>query len=186
MPPNLVRADRNGASGGPLMALGRTRQQLSALAALITQRPRLFAAPTMLPRHIVEAASSMVQVGRVSLWQLAGSADKLECTHVRGAVGVERTMLAAHDHPRYFEALLAEPLIAAVDVKRDARTSSRSLYYASAGIGAALDVPVWAQARFVGVLSHEHLGGPRAWDPDDHRGALLMAGLLSFCMEATR
>ncbi len=100
--------------------------------------------------------------------------------HSSGAI------LSARDYPAYFSALEHEDhAIAAHDAHQDARTREFSRSYLTPhGIGAMLDAPIRRKGRVVGVLCHEHGGGPRQWTPEEEHFASSLATIATLAMEA--
>jgi GAF domain-containing protein len=185
-PPTAEWALKESVALHPNTTLARVRRQVSTIVGMLSQRPILSASPGFLVQRVAEAAAAAVNVGRVTVWQLAGASDRMSCNYVLDArrSGGPYVTMSASEAGAYFEALLLDPVIAVNDVTRDMRTRCRAAYYKNAGVGAILDVPFWVKGRFAGVLSHEHLGGARVWDGDDQRGAQLVTGFLSFCLES--
>jgi GAF domain-containing protein len=109
------------------------------------------------------------------------SADLFERGAARHSSG---TVLNAADFDVYFTALAQERTIAAQDANSDPRTSCFSeVYLKPLGIGAMLDVPIWASGTMVGVICHEHVGGPRRWSTDDETFAYVLASLVALTLE---
>lgn len=122
-------------------------------------------------RTIAETAAGALDAARASVWLLDEAHLVLRCVamyereaarHSRGDV------LLARDYPAYFAALESERVVDARDAQRDPRTRElRASYLAPLGIGAMLDASVRVGGRVVGVVCHEHLGGPREWNRDE-------------------
>ena len=163
------------------------RRYLGSVADLFSQR-RLFVTDTSATaRRMTEAAAFTLQVERVSLWFLDDSGSKITCgdlferTKATHSSGVE---LLAKDFPAYFEALASERTIAAEDAHIDSRTRCFSASYLTPlGIGAMLDVPVWAKGKMVGVICCEHVGVKRAWTRDEEQFAYLLSSLMAMTLE---
>jgi hypothetical protein len=177
------------------------RRHLSMVADLFSQRSLFIGDMTATARRLTEAAAFALPVERVSVWFLDDARSKIVCadlferaksTHTSG---VE---LFAKDFAPYFEALAKERTIAAEDANTDPRTRCFSAsYLMPLGIGAMLDVPIWAtrrkavpggisaagDRRMVGVVCCEHLGGPRAWSRDDETFAYLLSTLIAMTLE---
>ncbi|MFT7521468.1 MAG: PAS domain S-box-containing protein [Kiritimatiellia bacterium] len=122
-------------------------------------------------RAIIEAASPVLQVERLSLWRLDEAGSRLECVdlfdrnegvHTAGAV------LEAVHYPSYFRALNTGAVLDAHDAKRDPRTSEfDESYLTPFGITSMLDCPLSVPDYFDGVLCAEHVGERRHWDFDE-------------------
>ncbi|GIW54746.1 MAG: hypothetical protein KatS3mg082_1150 [Nitrospiraceae bacterium] len=110
--------------------------------------------------------------------------DLYERSHDRHSSGAT---LFARDYPAYFSALEHEDrALAAHDAHRDVRTREFSQSYLTPlGIGAMLDAPIRRKGRVVGVLCHEHVGGPRQWTAEEEHFASSLATIATLAMEAT-
>lgn len=163
------------------------RRYLGSVADLFSQRSLFVGDVTATARRMTEALAFTLPVERVSVWFLDDARAKIVCadlfertkaTHVSGAE------LLAKDFAPYFEALAHERTIAAEDANTDTRTRCFSASYLTPlGIGAMLDVPVWAKGKMVGVICCEHVGGRRAWSRDEETFTYLLSSLLALTLE---
>jgi len=140
-------------------------------------------------RMITETGSRVLGVERTSIWTFNEQGTVLELLdlyerapnhHITGY------SLAAQDYPSYFQAIAQEEhAIAAHDAHTDPRTRefSRS-YLAPLGIGAMLDAPVRRRGQAVGVLCHEHVGGPRFWSKEEIYFSSSLATFMTLVLEA--
>jgi GAF domain-containing protein len=138
-------------------------------------------------RRVNEAASSTLDVQRVSVWYCDPEQTKIWCVDLfqreraRHSSGTE---LFAKDFGPYFRALRAERTIAAHDARVDPRTSCFSeIYLEPLGITSLLDVPIWLGRRMVGVVCHEHVGPKRFWTKDEETFAYLMSNFVALALE---
>ncbi|MBI5314936.1 MAG: response regulator [Nitrospirae bacterium] len=140
-------------------------------------------------RMITETGSRVLGVERASIWTFneQGTAlellDLYERTPNRHVTGVT---LAVQDYPSYVQTITHEEhAIAADDAHRDFRTRefSRS-YLTPLGIGAMLDAPVRRRGQVVGVLCHEHVGGPRSWSKEEVYFSSSLATFMTLVLEA--
>ncbi|HKW86561.1 MAG TPA: response regulator [Nitrospiraceae bacterium] len=139
---------------------------------------------------ITEIAGRSLAVGRASIWLYNDdrSAIRLMDLYERGKdLHTSGTVLLARDYPAYFQALESEQrAVNANDAHRDPRTREFSeSYLTPLGIGAMLDAPIRLKGRVVGVLCHEHLGGPRIWSPEEHNFASSLATHVTLAMETS-
>ena len=146
-------------------------------------------------RHILRIDARTLEVERVSMWTLrseppvgdsAASPESivLDALYRRGPdafdAGIE---LFARDYPRYFGALAEGSVISAGDAHDDARTSEFSAdYLRPFGIGAMLDIPVYVHRKLVGVVCHEHVGGPREFSVDEEQFAMSIGQMMSLAL----
>ncbi|MGH7184238.1 MAG: ATP-binding protein, partial [Nitrospiraceae bacterium] len=138
---------------------------------------------------ITETGSRVLGVERVSIWIFneRGAELKLldlyERTPKRHITGFT---LAAQDYPSYFQAIADEEhAIAADDAHIDSRTREFSHSYLTPfGIGAMLDAPVRRRGQVVGVLCHEHVGGPRSWSKEEVYFSSSLATFITLILEA--
>lgn len=138
--------------------------------------------------RITEAAAELADTDRVSVWWYGDDFGTITCwdlferskgRHSRG----ER--LRSADFPAYAESHRRGELIAASDVRADPRTRDiPAWYWERHGIHSLLDAPVWVKGEVAGLLSLEHVGGPRTWSADDERLAATTAALVSLCVES--
>lgn len=137
-------------------------------------------------RQITELAAQVLDVERASVWRLE-SMNELRCrdlyertahAHSGGQVILEK------DVPAYFAALAEERCLAVHDAHADPRTSGFAEgYLGPLGIGAMLDAPIWVAGRMVGVVCHEHVGGPRHWEFDEELLAATVADFVARVIE---
>ncbi len=117
--------------------------------------------------QLTEVAVEVLNVERASVWRFDATRSRIECMdlyerkrhlHSHGLV-IDRASA-----PRYFGALEEERTITAADAESDPRTSEfADRYLRPQGIRAMLDAPVFAGPMLIGVVCHEHVGGPRPW-----------------------
>ncbi len=140
-------------------------------------------------RIITETGSRVLGVERSSVWTFTddGSAlellDLFERTLNRHSAG---TTLATRDYPSYMQAIAQEEhAIAAHDAHTDYRTREFSRPYLTPfAIGAMLDAPVRRRGKVVGVLCHEHVGGPRQWTSEEIFFSSSLATFMTLVLEA--
>src|SRR5258708_514343 len=137
---------------------------------------------------VTEVASRLLRVERASVWRFSDDRGALECENL-----FERTprthkkcgSLLSASFPSYFGALDAERSIAASDAHRDPRTREVSKAYLTPnGIGAMLDAPVFVRGTMVGVVCHEHVGGPRDWQHWEELVAGSIADFVALALES--
>jgi hypothetical protein len=175
------------ASRSALEASELPRKCMTTIADLIAQRSLFAGDLDATVRRITEAASSTLDIERVSVWFLDPERSKIVCADLferqkaQHSAGVE---LFAADFAPYFDALAGERTIAAHDANTDARTRCFSdVYLKPLNIGALLDVPIWASNVMVGVICHEHIGPPRRWSTDEETFAYVLSSLVALTLE---
>jgi diguanylate cyclase (GGDEF)-like protein/PAS domain S-box-containing protein len=118
--------------------------------------------------QVTELASELLHVARASFWRFDAHNLTLRCENLFIADKREHEsglLISREQAPRYFEALTRERCIAADDACMDPRTNEFARFYLTPlGIGAMLDAPVFVRGVMVGVVCHEHIGGPRHWE----------------------
>jgi signal transduction histidine kinase len=107
-----------------------------------------------------------LNIERVGIWVFDASRSALEltCQYTRstGSFSSPAQRLEASQFPTYFSALKERRCIVARDAKTYALTRElREPYLEPHDIGAILDAPVFVEGEVVGVVCHEHVGGPR-------------------------
>jgi GAF domain-containing protein len=163
------------------------RRHIELYLDLMSQRSLVLGDPLETAKRVDETAASALECARVSVWLLDREETKITCFDLferngsKHSSGVE---LFARDFKPYFRALATQRTIAAHDAQVDPRTECfTSSYLKPLGITSMLDVPIWVDARMVGVVCHEHQGPPRQWNLDEERFAYLMASFVSLSME---
>lgn len=137
---------------------------------------------------ITETAAWFMRVRRVGIWlygpdrttiQLRNLYERNRSAHSSGHI------IRVTDYPAYFRALDIEELaIDAADAHQDPRTRElRAAYMQPNGIGAMLDAPIRLNGRVVGVLCHEHVGGPRVWSPEEVSFASSLATVVTVAIQ---
>lgn len=145
---------------------------------------------------ITEAAALVLDVARVSIWELCDDQDEVEGPAdirlvCRDLYLLEEQRHASHvpiharDFPAYVAAIHERRTIAADDARRDPRTREfRDFYLEPIGISSMMDVPIWHHGEIYGVLCFEHVGPIRRWQASDESFAINMADIASLSLEA--
>lgn len=122
-------------------------------------------------RQLTESSSLALRVERASVWQFSDCLSELTCLDLYARTEDSHqsgSRLSARATPLYFRALCEERCIAAHDAIRNPRTQEFAPHYLGQhGISSMLDAPILLEGRLVGVVCHEHVGGPRrfqAWE----------------------
>ncbi len=174
----------------PEQQLELVRRHVAVFLELMSQRRLLSGDLAEITRRITSTAAHTLDCARVSVWVLDPRWTSIECVDLYVREGLSHStglVLQASDFPAYFEALKGERTIAAHDAHTDPRTSCFSeSYLAPLGIGAMLDVPIWVGGETVGLICHEHIGGPRTWTADEESFAYLMAHFIGIGMTGSR
>jgi PAS domain S-box-containing protein len=138
--------------------------------------------------ELTRAASSTLDVARVSVWMYREEDSFIECLDLYDStrdIHEQGQRLLRVDFPSYFDALGEHRAIAAHDAHRDPRTREFSASYLSPlGISSMLDAPIWLEGKMVGVVCNEHVGAPRVWTPEEERFAASVADFASLTLEA--
>ena len=140
---------------------------------------------------ITETGGRVLGIERTSIWTLNEQGTVLELRDLYERTTNRHTSsgtLAAQDYPTYFYAITHEEhAMAAHDAHTDVRTREFSQSYLTPlGIGAMLDAPIWRRGSVVGVLCHEHVGGPRYWTTDEINFSSSLATLTILVLESHR
>jgi signal transduction histidine kinase len=117
--------------------------------------------------HLAELASRTLNVERVGVWILVDEGRALRCRYLLQHSNREiyqGAVLRAQDFPTYFAAMGQQRAIAADDAPACEYTSELfAAYLQPLGISALLDAPIYLDGHVVGIVCHEHIGGPRQW-----------------------
>ncbi len=134
-------------------------------------------------RPFTESAAQAARVRRVGVWHLdpaSGSLSCVDCYDRDSGAHTHGTQLAPQDHPEFFAALEAEPLLAAVDAGADPRLASIERHYLRAtGCRALLAVPIKAGQRAIGAVLLEDTGQRSEWGAHTTAFARALANLLA-------
>ena len=139
-------------------------------------------------RVILETAAEVINVDRVSVWLLDESGSTLRlvdlyerCNNIH-STGI---VLLETDYPAYFEALMRDRIISAVNAQNDPRLSEFSVNYLKPlGISSVLDTPVYLRGEFAGIVSYEHIGEPTFWTIGQERFASSVSDLVATALES--
>lgn len=163
------------------------RRHLNTYLDMMSQRSLFLGNVDATIRRVNEAASSAIDVERVSVWYCDPQHTKIWCVDLFQRATASHsggTELFARDFATYFRALHSERTIAAHDAQTDTRTSCfTEAYLKPLNIGALLDVPIWVGRTMVGVVCHEHVGPKRMWTKDEETFAYLMSNFVALAIE---
>jgi PAS domain S-box-containing protein len=138
--------------------------------------------------EITETAAEVLEVERAGVWFLDGERTALRCTDLYECSAGTHSPgpeLTAAECPRYFEALQTERALAAHDARTDPRTLELTRHYLDPlDIASVLSAAIILDGKMVGVVCHEHTGGPRRWTSHDRNVAATMADVVARAMAA--
>ena len=136
-------------------------------------------------RDITSTAAEVLDVRRVSLWEVDPDTQKLICALVYDReLGNHDTDSELELGPQYLMALEESIYIAAADARQDPRTSEFTRGYLDPrGITSLLDAPVRRDGKIVGVVCHEHVGPSRQWSIVDQCAAASIADIVARALE---
>jgi PAS domain S-box-containing protein len=121
------------------------------------------------------------------VWLFDSERQVLACKYLceRGVGADAPSEIPLSDVRGYVRALTTD-LVAADEVATDPRLLELRAYCAERGIGALLDVPVIVGGEVLGVVCHEHVGGPRAWRDAEIDFAANLGCVVALAIEAER
>lgn len=131
-------------------------------------------------------SAQALQVERVGVWLLEPDGVTLRRVELYQAGDQDpgSARIAFARQTAYLEALATRRVVQADDALQDPRTVELVVdYLRPLGIGAMLDAPIFRGGRVVGVVCHEHLGGPRTWRARDGDFACSVADMLGGLFE---
>jgi len=164
------------------------QRQSQALVGLAKRRVTESGELPHVVREITEVATRTLGIGRASVWLYSGQRDALRCVglhEVDAARHSDGMVLEETAYPAYFAALREERILAAHDAHADPRTAEFSSgYLTPLGIGAMVDAPIRVGGEVVGVVCHEHLGGPRTWTADEQSFTAALADLVALAISS--
>lgn len=139
-------------------------------------------------QEILRADAELLDVERVSFWCFCDVPPSIACElgYVRSRALFEHgAVLRETEGGAYFAETRRVQLLTVEDASRDPRVAGIASYLERHRVGALLDVPVVRDGEVVGILCHEHVGGPRQWAARECELALAVCGTLSARMEAS-
>jgi signal transduction histidine kinase len=138
-------------------------------------------------QKILRIDSRIIGVDRVGFWRLREIPPAICCElgYIASTDGLENgAVLLERDAPRYLAEMRRAQIIDIADISADDRAADLHDYCAAREVHALLDVPVWSGGRLIGVLCHEHVGGPRRWSEPEMAMALAAAQSVVIALEA--
>jgi signal transduction histidine kinase len=131
-------------------------------------------------QEILRVDSNVLGVECVSYWRFrVPSSIVCELGYHQSIKGFDRGLeLRSADAPAYFEEIRRTPILAIEDAPRDERSRDLRAYLASRHIGALLDTAVRVGGEVVGILCHEHVGGPRQWSEQEQHIAFAIGQII--------
>lgn len=137
-------------------------------------------------RAACKQSAQTLQVDRVSIWFFSDDETAINCAlrYQRSTDSFDSGLqLTRRDCSSYFDALRSRRVIASVDALSDPKTKDLTPYLQAQGIGALLDAPIYRDGRVIGVVCHEHVGGPRTWTEREAGFASAVADLLTILVQ---
>ena len=170
----------------------RLRGYSESLQRVLRSRPpsRVHLSSTML--EVAKLSSRALGCKRTSIWLFDGGVRNLHCSiqlvdHVEHYESARQPVsLDCSQCPTYVAALAQTHALAVEDVYSDARTSELEGYCREREVGALLDIPITIPGALLGVVCHEHVGGPRQWQPEEIDFAATVGSLLALALETER
>lgn len=134
-------------------------------------------------RRATRIGGRTLGVARVGVWFFDAERHRLTCDllYSTDSDGYEEGQVV-HERvaPHYFAALRQARVLAANDAQHDEATRELTpSYLGPRSIGAMLDAPIYRDGEVIGVVCHEHIGGPRTWHQDELDFAGSVADILA-------
>lgn len=130
---------------------------------------------------ILEAAIAGLNISRAGIWMFNEDHQRIDCQMLidhMGQMPTQPQTLRRKDYPRYFSALDTERVIIANDVKADELTADFfSEYSQPLNITSLIEAPIHHRGEMLGILSCEHRGDAREWQPTEVAFACTLADL---------
>ena len=132
-------------------------------------------------QEILRVDSNVLGVESVSYWRFRfPSSIVCELGYHQSIKGFDRGFeLRGTATPAYFDEIRRSPILAIDDAPRDRRSCDIGAYLTSRHIGALLDTAVRVGGEVVGILCHEHVGGPRHWSDDEQHIAFSIGQIIA-------
>ncbi|NCC25609.1 MAG: transporter substrate-binding domain-containing protein [Deltaproteobacteria bacterium] len=168
----------------------RANAQRSAIVELALDKGVVEGDLDLALSRVTKTVAETVGVARTGIWVLSEGESMLNCLSLRAHDAEKKDAAAPLDAksiPLYLEALRAEGRIFAPDALNDPRTSELvDLYLAPLGIASMLDTGILIEGRLVSVVSLEHVGRLRHWEPDEEAFARTAAAMVGQIMANAR
>jgi signal transduction histidine kinase/CheY-like chemotaxis protein len=163
----------------------RLREYATQLRTQLREHP--LRAPEEVLTEVAQVSAGALDVGRVSVWLVDRERGVLRCRHlfVRGVAQPPASDIPLGEVEGYVCALTAGP-VAVEDAATDPRLLELRRYCSEERIGALLDVPIVSEGEVLGVICHEHLGGPRPWHDAEVDYAANLGSVVALAIEAER
>jgi signal transduction histidine kinase len=132
--------------------------------------------------EILRVDSSVLEVESVSYWRFRPFPSSIICElgyHASGQIFDRGFELRRTDSPGYFEEIRRAPVLAIDDAIHDERTRDIRGYLMDRHIGALLDTAIRVGGHAVGILCHEHRGGPRPWSEQEQHFAFAVGQIVA-------
>lgn len=137
---------------------------------------------------ITRADAHALPVERVSVWLFDPGRTAIVCKKLyqRSADSFQQgQVLRKENYPRYFLALEESRTLAVSVARTDPRTAEFAPeYLIPNGITSMLDVPIWLNGEFIGIVCHEHDGSLRKWSAEEQNFAASIADLVSLTIDS--
>ncbi len=137
-------------------------------------------------RRITEVVARALTAARVSVWRFTDEHGTLLCEDAylapddRHFVGETLTLA---EYPDLFRALMGEETLVIADVTTDPRTAAfAGGFLRNYGITSFMESHIRVRGQVFGLLTCNHIGGPRTWTPDEQTFAAAVANLISALM----
>lgn len=136
---------------------------------------------------VLKMAAEALEIERVVYWRVHERGECLRCEALylrsQERFVCERD-LRRDEHRGIFEAMQGGTPLVVDDVSNEASLAAER--WSEVAVGALMYLPVYAGGELVGVVGHEHAGGPRHWAIDEQNFAISIAQLLSLANKAER
>ena len=139
---------------------------------------------------ICETAAETLEVERVNVWRHDAASGALHCLHhyerSSGRHNPPGSRVALQVGPDYNAALDEVRVINLANSAQAPDDDDLQRYLRRHGIGSLLDAPVRLPGELLGVICHEHVGGTRAWTPEDQAFAGSIGDYVAMAYEIDR
>lgn len=137
--------------------------------------------------RFTEVLAETLGVERTSIWLFNSNLSQLDCVDAydrASALHSEGDSRHLKDFPRYFEALIRNELLDAIDAQTDPHTSELDDYLTPLNIISILHFPIQSSGRRVGVVCCEQIGDSRQWKPEEQTFVYSIANLVALALES--
>ncbi len=167
----------------------RAIAQRSAISKILLEQTSPSNNINIAQRNLCKIAAETIEVTRTSIWLFSPKNALLVCRILYNSATKEfgqGEMIDPSIIPSYIGAIRNDNRIFVGNTSSDPKTAELYNYYLKPlGINSILDAGIIVEGQMVGLVSFEHVGSPRKWEPDEESFASTIAAIVAQQIENT-